>query len=131
MRTFIEVPSSLRKEIMAKFNRSKPIVWRALNYVTNNRRAKEIRAYALSHGGSIVEKDFLPNCRTEHTDREMIQTFSGGIQVRISKVKDDVRLLEDGKILEHYGDMTLQAWGALLFHAQRLSERRISELSAQ
>ena len=131
MRTFIEVPSSLRKEIMARFNRSKPIVWRALNYVTDNRRAKEIRAYALSHGGSIVEKDFLPNCRTEHTDREMIQTFSGGIQVRISKVRDDVQLLQDGRVLEHYGDMTLRAWGKLLYRAQCLSERRISEVTAR
>lgn len=131
MRTFIDVPSSLRKEIMTRFNRSKPIVWRALNYVTDNKRAKEIRAYALEHGGAIIEKDFIPNCRTEHTQEEMIQSFAGGIQVRISKVKDDVRLLQDGKVLERYGKMTMQAWGILLYHAQWLSERRISEITSR
>ncbi len=131
MRTFIEVPGSLRKEIMDKFDRSQTIVWRALNYVTDNKRAKEIRAYALEHGGAIIEKDFIPNCRTEHTQEEMIQIFPGGIQVRLAKTNGEVRLLQDDILKERFENITLRGWGNLLYQAQGLSERRISEITAQ
>ncbi|MGN1155262.1 MAG: hypothetical protein ACI4TK_03725 [Agathobacter sp.] len=70
----------------------------------------------------------MPNCRTEHTDDEIIQTFAGGIKVRMSKVNSEVTLFQDDKEIEHYEGMTLQAWGNLLYHAQTLSEKRISSI---
>lgn len=129
MRTFIKVSDPLRGKLIREFKVSRTTVWAALNYLTRGDRPDEIRRYALENGGSIEEKDFLPNCRTENTDEEIIQTFAGGIQVRISIKNSEARLLEDGREIEHYESMTLQAWGNLLYHAQCMSERRVKELS--
>lgn len=126
MRIFIKVTDGLRNEIVRKFKFSKVSVWSALNYLTNSAKAESVRRYALEHGGSIVEQDFIPNCRTEHTEEEMIQTFAGGIQVRMSKKNSDVRLLQDGAVQETYKGVNLQGWGNLLSHAQELSESRVA-----
>lgn len=127
MRTYIKVSDSLRNKIVQKFNVSRVSVWSALNYLTHSKLSDDVRRFALENGGSIAEENFMPNCRTEHTADEIIQTFAGGIQVRISKVNSEVSMLEDGIEIEHYEDMTIQAWGNLLYHAQSLSEKRIAE----
>lgn len=129
MRTFIKVSDPLRGKLIREFGVSRTTVWKALNYLTRGERPDEIRRYALENGGSIEEMGFLPNCRTENTDEEIIQTFAGGIQVRISIKNSEARLLENGREIEHYESMTLQAWGNLLYHAQCMSERRVKELS--
>ena len=126
MRIHIKVADSLRVELAETFQLSKVSIWSALNYLTFSDRAESVRRYALEHGGSIVEQDFTPNCRTEHTSEEMIQTFAGGIQVRISRTDSNARILQDGVELESYQGVTLQGWGNLLHHAQELSEKRVA-----
>ena len=127
MRIYIKVTDSLRRELASRFNVSKPTVWSALNYLTKSDLAEAIRQYALNHGGAIEEQCFIPNCRTEYTDTEMIQTFAGGIQVRIDRQDGGVRLLNGEKELESYEPMSLRAWGNLLHHAQKLSEESIAK----
>ena len=129
MRIHIKVADSLRVELAEKFQLSKVSIWSALNYLTHSERAEAVRRYALEHGGSIVEQDFTPNCRTEHTSDEMIQTFAGGIQVRVSRKCSDATIFRDDVELESYEGVTLQGWGNLLYHAQKLSEERVAELA--
>lgn len=131
MRIHIKVADNLRVELIEKFKLSKVSVWSALNYLTNSERAKSVRAYALAHGGSIVDQDFIPNCRTEHTKDEMIHTFAAGVQVIISKKNSSARILVDNVEQESYDDVTLDGWGNLMYHAQELSEQRVTEASRQ
>lgn len=125
MRTFIKVSDPLRRELIDKFKVTRTSVWAALNYITRGGNGPSIRRYALEHGGAIVEENFIPNCRTEHTQQEMIQTFPAGIQVRISKVDSSAVIYLDGKELERHDELTLMAWGNLLYHAQELSEEQV------
>lgn len=127
MRVYIKVTDSLRRELASRFEVSKPTVWSALNYLTKSDLAEAIRQYALAHGGAIEEQNFVPNCRTEYTEDEIIQTFAGGVQVRMDRHKGDVSLMQGGKNLESYGAISLQAWGNLLYHAQKLSEESIAK----
>ena len=127
MRIYIRVPEGLRVELISKFGVSRPTVWAALNYLTNGDRPEAIRQYALLHGGSIEERNFITNCRTAYTVDEIIQTFPGGVQVRIDRHNSDVRVLQGDKVIESYSAVTLQAWGNLLFHAQMLSEKCLAE----
>lgn len=127
MRIYIKVTDSLRRELASRFNVSRPTVWSALNYLTNSDLSEAIRQCALEHGGAIEEQNFIPNCRTEYTDDEILQTFAGGVQVRVDRHKADVKLMRNGKELESYEPMSLQAWGNLLHHAQKLSEESIAK----
>lgn len=129
MRIYIKVPDSLRQQLIREFKVSRVTVWSALNYLTGGEQPDSIRRYALDHGGAIEEKEFIPNCRTEHTGDEVVQTFAGGVQVRICSADGSVRLLEDGKEVDRYERVTLQAWGNLLWRAQSMSEKRIEEMS--
>lgn len=127
MRTYIRVSDSLRRELVDRFEVSRTSIWSALNYLTNGDRPEAIRQYALSHGGSIEEQNFIPNCRTEHTQDEIIQTFAGGVQVRISRKDGAVALMNGDKVLEKYEPMPLQAWGNILHRAQELSEEAVAK----
>lgn len=127
MRTYIKVSDPLRRDLCVRFKVTRATVWSALNYITRGGRSPYIRQYALEHGGAIVEDDFIPNCRTEHTGDEMIQTFPGGIQVRISKVDSGAQILKEGKVTERYDAVTLQGWSNLLSHAQDLSAKQVAK----
>ena len=81
MRTYIKVSDELRRQIWREFPVCKATVWAALNYITEGGRSGEIRAYALEHGGQVVDEDFEPNCLTEHSQDEMRQSFGGGVCV--------------------------------------------------
>ncbi len=127
MRTYIKVSDRLRAELAKRFGLTNSSVWRALNYLTAGGRSPEVREYALSHGGAIAEDDFIPNCRTEHTADEIIQTFAGGVQVRIGRRDSRASLLIDGETAEEYDSVSVQSWGNLLHHAQEIAERRAKE----
>ncbi len=131
MRTYIKVSDHLRRDLISRFKVTRASVWAALNYITRGGRGPAIRQYALDHGGAIVEEDFIPNCRTEHTGDEMIQTFPGGIQVRISKVGSEAKILKNGKVTERYDAVTLQGWSNLLSRAQDLSARQVAKSIAR
>lgn len=98
MRTYIRVSDSLRRELVDRFEESRTSIWSAINYLTNGDRPEAIRQYALSHGGSIEEQNFIPNCRTEHTQDEIIQTFAGGVQVRVNRKDGAVALMNGDKL---------------------------------
>lgn len=127
MTTYIRVSDALRKELSEVHNLSRVSVWAALNFLTSSERAEEVRKYALAHGGVVVDKDFTPNCQTEHTQTEIIQTFAGDVQVIVSKEDSHARVLVDGKEEESYDGLTMKGWGNLLRHAQDLSEARVGE----
>ena len=127
MRTYIKVSNKLRMELAERFGLTNVSVWRSLNYLTDGGRAPEVRDYALSHGGAIAEDDFIPNCRTEHTADEIVQTFAGGVQVRIGKHDSRAVLVIDGTPTEEYDSVTVQSWGNLLHHAQEIAEQRAKE----
>lgn len=129
MERYIKVSDSLRNELAGVSTLCRTSVWAALNYLTNSDRAKDVRKYALEHGGVIVEKDFTPNCETSHTVDEIIQTFAGGVQVRLSKKDSHALILVDGKEEESYDSVSFTAWGNLLRHAQDLSEERVAKLA--
>lgn len=112
---------------MRKFTLSKVSIWSALNYLTFSERAKSVRRYALANGGRIVEQDFLPNCSIRHTTEEIIHSFPGEIVVRINRKTSNAKVLQNGKEIESYEQISLDSWGNLLFHAQELSEQRIAE----
>lgn len=130
MRTYIKVSDPLRRDLINRFKVSRTSVWAALNYLTREGRGPAIRQYALEHGGAIMEEDFIPNCRTEHTGDEMIQTFPGGIQVRISKVDSGAIILKKGKVAEHYDSVTVKSWSNLLCRAQDLSAKQVAKTMA-
>lgn len=127
MRTYIKVSDPLRRDLCVKFKVTRATVWSALNYITRGGKSPDIRKYALENGGAIVEEDFIPNCRTEHTTKEIIQTFPGGIQVRISKTDSKAEIRKEGIVTERYEAVTLQNWGNLLSYAQDLSARQIAK----
>ena len=130
MRTYIKVSDPLRRDLMKRFKVTRASVWAALNYLTIGGRGPAIRQYALEHGGAIVEEDFLPNCRTEHASDEIIQSFPGGIQVRISMVDSSAKIILEGKEVERFDAITTQSWGNLLCHAQDLSTKQVAKAMA-
>lgn len=55
----IKIEHGLRKEIMAQLNTTYPTVKSALMFRSNTQLAERIRAYALAHGGIVVESAAL------------------------------------------------------------------------
>lgn len=96
-------------------------LWRILNYVSNSNRAKEIRQFAINNGGLLMEEDFIPNCKTEHTPTEIIQSFPGGISVVLSKVQNCGEIRKEGETVEKLEDLRLSQWGTILYRAQQMS----------
>lgn len=52
----IRVSEKLKKEMCEKFKLSNVSIWGALHFRTQSEAAKEIRNYALSHGGKLFEE---------------------------------------------------------------------------
>ena len=74
-------------------------------------------------GGRYVEEDFIPNCRTEHQNGSIIQTFAGGVQVVTDT--DSIRILVGGSVVDRYKDVTVESWGNILARAQEISQKRV------
>ncbi len=121
MRKYIEVSPELKKQIHQKYGLARMSLWRILNYVSNSSQAKEIRLFAINNGARLMEENFIPNCKTEHTPTEMIQSFPGGIRVVISKVQNRGEILKGDEVVEKIEDLRLCQWGTILFRAQQMS----------
>lgn len=52
----IKVSVNVKKEIAKIFSVSNIAVWDALNFRTQSQKAKDIRAWALNHGGKLFEE---------------------------------------------------------------------------
>lgn len=121
MRRYIKVSPALRDQLCEKFGLTKMGIWKILNYVSNSSRSKDVRKYAIENGGWLMEEDFTPNCKTEHTPTEMIQSFPGGVSVVISKVQNKGEIRKGDEIIEKIEDLRLSQWGTILFRAQQMS----------
>ena len=126
MRTYIKVSDELRRQIWREFPVCKATVWAALNYITEGGRSGEIRAYALEHGGQVVDEDFEPNCLTVHSQDEMRQSFGGGVCVVLDKKSGAVTLQVPGEKEEVFRDLPIKAWGNVLARAQEISKQLMS-----
>lgn len=123
MRKYITVTPEMRDALVKKYKVSKTSIWKALAFITRNKRSEQIRNDALGMGGRYVEEDFIPNCRTEHQNGSIIQTFAGGVQVVTDT--DSTRILVGGNIVDKYKDVTVESWGNVLARAQEISQKRV------
>jgi hypothetical protein len=109
--------------LIEKYKISDVSIWKALCFITKNKRSQEIRQDALAMGGRYLEEDFVPNCRTEHRDGTIIQTFAGGVQVSIDA--GSTKIIVDESIVESFKDVTIESWGNVLAKAQEISQNRV------
>ncbi|MGP1526366.1 MAG: hypothetical protein ACTTIA_02405 [Candidatus Cryptobacteroides sp.] len=123
MKKYITISPEIRKHLVEKYKISDVSIWKALCFITKNKRSQEIRQDALAMGGRYLEEDFVPNCRTEHRDGTIIQTFAGGVQVSIDA--GSTKIIVDESIVESFKDVTLESWGNVLAKAQEISQKRV------
>lgn len=123
MKKYITINPEMRKHLIEKYKISDVSIWKALCFITKNKRSQEIRQDALAMGGRYLEEDFVPNCRTEHRDGTIIQTFAGGVQVSIDA--GSTKIIVDESIVESFKDVTIESWGNVLSRAQEISQNRV------
>lgn len=123
MKKYITISPEIRKHLVEKYKISDVSIWKALCFITKNKRSQEIRQDALAMGGRYLEEDFVPNCRTEHRDGTIIQTFAGGVQVSIDA--GSTKIIVDESIVESFKDGTIESWGNVLAKAQEISQNRV------
>lgn len=123
MKKYITISPEIRKHLVEKYKISDVSIWKALCFITKNKRSQEIRQDALAMGGRYLEEDFVPNCRTEHRDGTIIQTFAGGVQVSIDA--GSTKIIVDESIVESFKDVTIESWGNVLAKAQEISQKRV------
>ncbi|MGP1610267.1 MAG: hypothetical protein ACTTGW_01375 [Candidatus Cryptobacteroides sp.] len=123
MKKYITISPEIRKHLVEKYKISDVSIWKALCFITKNKRSQEIRQDALAMGGRYLEEDFVPNCRTEHRDGTIIQTFAGGVQVSIDA--GSTKIIVDESIVESFKDVTIESWGNVLAKAQEISQNRV------
>ena len=123
MRTYIEISPEIRSTLKGKYGRTSKSIWEALTFVTNSNVAKDIRTEAMRLGGRLVEENFLPNCRTEHSNGSIIQTFAGGVKVVTGN--GTTQILVEDTVIAKYKDVTIESWGNVLAMAQEISQKRV------
>ena len=124
MTRFIKVPLSVRQELSKRFGVSRVAVNDALSYRFNSTRSQKIRNAALAAGGEIMESATWPECRTQHTDTKIIQTFANGVVLTISKVNSSAELTRDGKVCRRYKGVTIDKWNVLVYQASQMARVR-------
>lgn len=123
MRKYITISPETRKLLIEKYKISDVSIWKALCFITKNKRSQKIRQDALAMGGRYQEEDFVPNCHTEHRDGTIIQTFAGGVQVIIDN--DSMRIIVGNSTIAKYKGVTIASWGNVLAKAQEISQKRV------
>lgn len=123
MKRYISITPEMREELTAKYKVSAVSIWKALSFITRNGRSERIRREAIAMGGRYLEEDFVPNCRTEHRDGTIIQTFAGGVQVVIDN--DSTRIIVGNSTIAKYKGVTIASWGNVLARAQEISQERV------
>lgn len=123
MRKYIRISKETRDYLVKKYGVSKISIWKALCFITKNERSENIRQDAIAQGGIIVEEGFVPNCRTEHRNGTIIQTFAGGVQV-VTDSKS-TRIIVGDSTVESFKEVTVKSWGNVLARAQEISQKRV------
>lgn len=124
MAKFIKTTLKMRQELMKQFGLSITGIKNALAYKSFSERADRIRAAALAAGGEVMESALWPECRTQHTNTQIIQTFANGVVLTISKVDSSAELARDGKVCRRYKGVTIDKWGALVDQASQMARVR-------
>ncbi len=122
MRSYIKLSPELRAEIVAEFGVTRQTVWEACAYLRDAQRSKDIRAYALAHGGQkVVEYNCVPKCGISHdSSGGFVQDFGNGVLVLFSRGIATIR--KDGRDVDSYEGITLESWGNLLMRAQTMAQ---------
>ena len=123
MRKYITVTQEIRDALVRKYKVSKTSIWKALAFITRNKRSDQIRNDALSMGGRYVEEDFIPNCRTEYKSGVIIQTFAG--DVNVITTSGFMEILVEGEVVASFEDVTIATWGNVMAGAQEISQKRV------
>lgn len=124
MAKFIKTTLKMRQELMKQFGLSITGIKNALAYKSFSERADRIREAALAAGGEVMESALWPECRTQHTNTQIIQTFANGVVLTISKVDSSAELTRDGKVCRRYKGVTIDKWGALVDQASQMARVR-------
>lgn len=83
-RRVIEVPESVRKDIMKAFGVSRATLWRALNYQSDSEDAVRIRIYAKLRGCPVL--NVTREAETLHDAAGMMrQSFENGALLEVDK----------------------------------------------
>ena len=120
MGKFIKTSVMLRAKLAEQFDVSVNWVKKSLCFKTNSKTAIKIREAALAAGGEELETSFCPDCTTEHTQDEIIQNFTNGYVLIVSKKDSTAMVKRDDKVIATYANVTMQVWGDLI---SRLSSK--------
>lgn len=123
MRHYIKCTTEQRRQLLAKYNINRQVLWEALCFITKSARAQKIREDALEMGGRYIEEDFIPNCRTEYKSGVIIQTFAG--DVNVITTSGFMEILVEGEVVASFEDVTIATWGNVLARAQEISQKRV------
>lgn len=123
MKHYIKCTMEQRKCLLGKYNINRQVLWEALCFITKSARAQKIREDALSMGGRYIEENFIPNCKTEHKNGILIQTFAGGVSVVTKTEQTEIRV--EDEVVAKFKDVTIATWGNVLAKAQEISQKRV------
>ena len=114
----------LRKQLADQFDVSVNWVKKALCFKSYSKTAVKIREAAIAAGGEEMETSFCPDCTTEHTQNEIIQKFTNGVMLTISKKDSSAVLIRKGEVVKKYRNVTFDKWGFLIEQASLMANIR-------
>lgn len=124
MGKFIKTSVMLRKQLADQFDVSVNWVKKALCFKSFSKTAVKIREAAIAAGGEEMETSFCPDCTTEHTQNEIIQKFTNGVILTISKRDSSAVLIRKGEVVKKYRNVTFDKWGFLMEQANLMANIR-------
>lgn len=122
MTRLVKTTLKIRNGLMRQYGLSITGIKKALAYKSMSARAERIRQTAISQGGEIVESAFCPDCYTQHTQDEIIQTFSNGVVLVINKHDSSAVISRKDVIIGTYANVTMNMWDDLIRRASKLAE---------
>lgn len=121
----ILLPVSVKSEMVKMFKTNRKALERALKFQVNSPSARTLRTAALQRGGLIYNdaayyKGFVPECDTtfDHAAGTMTQSLPNGITLEIRKSDNSAVVRQGDRELGRFEEMTIPAWGKLLFGLQ-------------
>lgn len=124
----IFLPSMEKKKLERDFKTSRPTVWAALNYTTNSKFAKMLRAAALQRGGVIYGDKvappwYMPVCESHKIgDRIYTQTFGDKVHLTLNWVTGLVVLKANGEEINRWDNPLLSDIATIQLNALELSK---------
>lgn len=126
----ILLPTAVKSEMVQTFKITRMTLDRALKYTIHSARSKVLRAAALQRGGVIytgiiAPKGYLPDVETTFDQVRGIihQTLGPRVELEISRETDRATLFIDGEMVTTFDNMTVAAWGNVLYSLQQIYYR--------